>query len=262
MNAQTADIFSQHRGRAFLWLDYRDYAARLLAGGNAPWGDPTALVAWFRAAQGLLHSDVVMLPAAAVAAAHAAPADADGDPLRRLRQQLSDATLRQAVNTTLAGLRAAFPALPLVLHLPTPGAWLALLLRDGADASLAQDEDSIDAAAVLIADFLRSFANAGLDGLLLDELDGTPPQDADALYLPLLNVASHYGWRAGWRCGEGACAGFAFVLAPDGDIAECAWPASPSTAMPAHRPAHRPRYLRIPVDGIPEQVLSVLEAQR
>ena len=57
--------------RQWLWLDYSDYAGRLLGGGEAPWCDAAELIAWYRKAQGLLGADVIALPVGRVAAAWA-----------------------------------------------------------------------------------------------------------------------------------------------------------------------------------------------
>jgi hypothetical protein len=45
---------------------------------------------------------------------------------------------------------------------------------------------------VFIADFLRAFGEAGVDALMLDEVDG---HAADiATYQSVLNLAAHYRW--------------------------------------------------------------------
>lgn len=262
MNAGHGVIFSQYGNQPFVWLDYAAYAGRLLAGGTPPWKDAAALVAWYRSAQALLKSDVVALPIAEVVSARcesvttgASPSTA-ADAAQLLGRILSDAGVRELAVASLAGLRAVFPTVPLVLHLPSPGAWVRRIAQEcGCELGGEIDEDAIDTAAVVMADFLRSFSNSGLDGILVDELGDAPPKQADELYLPLLNVAQHYQWHSGWRGACGARCGFGFTLGVDGDVEECAW-------QSAADDKRRPRYLVIPGDAVPETVLETLEAQR
>ncbi len=262
MNAAQGAIFSQYGSQPFVWLDYAAYAGRLLADGAPPWADAAALVAWYRSAQALLKSDVVALPVAELASARSGPMPAGASPAtaadaaQLLGRILSDAGVRELAATSLAGLRAVFPALPLVLHLPSPGAWVQRVAQEcGGDPDIELDEDAIDTAAVVMADFLRSFANSGLDGILVDELGNAPPAQADELYLPLLNVAQHYQWHSGWRRPGGGRCGFGFTLGAEGDIEERDW-------QRAAGGKERPRYLVIPRDAVPETVLETLEAQR
>jgi hypothetical protein len=262
MNAGQGAIFSQYGSQPFVWLDYAAYAGRLLADGAPPWKDAAALVAWYRSTQALLKSDVVALPVAEVVSARSEAMTASAslataaDAAQLLGRVLSDAAVRELAVASLAGLRAVFPALPLVLHLPSPGAWVQRIAHEcGCELDGEVDEDAIDTAAVVMADFLRSFSNSGLDGILVDELGNAPPAQADELYLPLLNVAQHYQWHSGWRRPGGARCGFGFTLGAEGDIEERDWERTAESKA-------RPCYLVIPRDAVPETVLETLEAQR
>jgi len=213
-----------------LWLDYSDYAAALLAGGQAPWLDTAACVAWLRKAQSLLRSDVVTLPMGAVSAtwleAYPALLEAMVAKKRRvaapLRVLLADEALRiQGVDLALA-LRAAFAQVPLVLACPSPRRWVAWAsARCSPGEALDVDDDAVDSAASYMADFLRVFSQCGIDAVLLDESAETEPATAAALqlYQPVFNVAAHYRWDIGLRLPQAVAAmlpteGLNFVVAP------------------------------------------------
>jgi hypothetical protein len=79
--------------------------------------------------------------------------------------------------------------------MPSPSRWLAISAEQAGKPIAPPDPDSADTAAMYLADFLRIFATAPVDGLLLDE-GPTSASDltaADA-YRPVLNVAEHYKW--------------------------------------------------------------------
>ena len=93
-------------------------------------------------------------------------------------------------------LAATSGAVPLVLT--GPGTWP--VAGGGRAAGTGSDPGQPDAAqaetaAMYSADFLRMFAGAGVDGLLLD--DGPVPVDElihPEAYRPVLNIADHYEW--------------------------------------------------------------------
>jgi len=82
---------------------------------------------------------------------------------------------------------------------------------------------------VYIADFLRTFAGGGVDGLLLDE--GATPEDGlvhPEAYRSVLNVADHYEWPVLVRTD-------AAPVWPHGDVAGVAvWLAPAARDKPAH----------------------------
>ncbi|NKF21859.1 hypothetical protein [Solimonas marina] len=261
-----------------LWLDYADYAGALLAGGQAPWLDVSALVAWQRKAQGLLRSDVVELPLGAVAAAwldaHATLRDAMaakrrvGYPLRTL---LADDDLRHHLAELAGGLRASFASQPLAIACPSPRRWLLESYRAAHGEVPEFDDDDVDSAAVYLADFLRLFGEIGIDVLLLQESLDSAPSDAASLACcqPVLNVAAHYRWIVGMATPAGRCEGDAsldFVVAPEAverryvaqQIPAAFWTGA---AVP-DCPAGGFRYAGIPRDAQPEAVLQRLASLR
>lgn len=249
-----------------LWLDYSDYAARLLAGGRGPWLDVAACLAWQRKAQGLLKSDVLGLPLAAVAAAwldaqpglRAAMAE-KRRALFPLKTLLADVGLRGHLAELASGLRACFPATPLALVSPTPGRWVAEAWRQAHASDIDVSEDDADSAAVYLADFLRSFGESGVDVLLLQ----SGSQGAAACQ-PLHNLAAHYRWQTGLQqAGSDAEGdGFDFLIGARATPGKRAGHVIPDDFWTGTPPPHCPPqgflYAPIPPDAQPETVLQRL----
>ena len=261
-----------------LWLDYGAYAARLLAGGQVPWLDADAAGGWLRKAQSLLKSDVAVLPVAAVVEAwlqvNPALVSAMGAKRRTvfpLKTLLADEPLRAHLAGLARVLRAGLSSTPLVLALPSPRLWVGLAYAQANGGEAAEvDADAVDGAAAYVADFLRGFAESGLDGLLLEESAETEPATAEdlQLYQAVLNVAAHYRWDLGLRmpAGRGTAQGLAFALSP----VELAGVAT-GLRLPAEfwdggaasvAPSGGFRYAEIPAAANPEAVLERLAALR
>ncbi len=261
-----------------LWLDATDYAARLLAGGHAPWLDVAASVAWQRKAQGLLRADVLPLPLAPVAAKWVEANDglrmamsAKKRLLAPLRTLLADEALRAHLVELVRGLRASFGGAPLVLVLPSPRLWPALAYRLAfADAGeIEVTADDADAAAVYIADFLRAFGDAGVDAVALEEDAASAPRSMDDLgmYQPVLNLAQHYRWDVGLltpRTGAFDAAALDYVIAPGPQPgARCnGLRLAPGFWQGEAAPPATFRYAGIPADLQPEAVLDRLASLR
>lgn len=239
-------------GKQPLWLDYGDYAGRLLAGGAVPWLDVAGYVALQRKAQGLLRSDVLQLPVGVVSAAWVAvqPALREAMAAKKravvpLKTLMADEGLRAHLVEMARGLRACFPEQPLALACPSPRAWAAQAYRLAHGESVEVGEDETDSAAVYMADFLRSFGDAGIDVLLLQ--DG-PELPLPELYTPVLNVAAHYRWEAGLQSAAHVEAGsLAFVISQD------CWNGGAAPGL---------RHAVIPADAQPESVLQRLAELR
>jgi hypothetical protein len=112
-----------------------------------------------------------------------------------LRTMLGDEQARGTAAEAVRVLAATSGSAPLVLTVPTPSRWLVAAARQaGADPS-PPDAAQAETASIYAADFLRMFAGAGVDGLLLDE-DQVPVRELihPEAYRPVLNVADHYEW--------------------------------------------------------------------
>lgn len=257
-----------------LWIDADDYCERLLANGQAPWTDATAWLAWQRKGQGLLRSDVVALPVARVVEAwlEAQPGVRSAMALKNrlllpLRTLLANESLRAQLLEMIVGLRAS-QGTPVVLVLPSPRAWVAIAYRQ-AFAGEAEPEvgaDDADSAAVYVADFLRAFGEAGLDGVLLVEAAETVPGSDDDLscYGAVFNLAAHYRWACGIelpKTGDFDASSLDFVISGEAQNGvrrhghRIAWQSE--TAKAAHF-----SFITVPADGEPEQVLDRLRRLR
>lgn len=265
-----------------LWLDDSEYAERLLAAGHTPWLDSAGYLAFRRKAQGLLKPDFVVVPlgrfAAAWVASQPSLREAMASKKRAVvpaRTLLADESLRAHLVETLSGLRAAFGNLPLVLSLPSPRALVfeAYALAFGAEAEVEVGGDEADSCAVYVAEFLRSFGESGVDGLLLEERADAEPASAEELgwYQPVINVAAHYRWDLGVRLPvagafAGAVVGMNFVIAPrviEGapiglDLGAGFW----TGETPAAPPGKGFRFATVPADAVPEAVLARLATLR
>jgi hypothetical protein len=190
------------RGRA-AWFDSLAYCrAKLRAGAPVPWSLPGELIGFTGKAQGMFRSDALLVDLADLCAERiaadpelAAAMGARGRAGYALRTLLADDPTRAAAVDAVGAMSGTGDATPVVLSMPSPARWLTISAEQAGQPAGPPDADRADTAAMYIADFLRVFGTAGIDGLLLDE-GPTAPADlvpADA-YRPVLNVAEHYGW--------------------------------------------------------------------
>ncbi len=274
-----ADLLAK-ASRPVLWLDANAYAGRLLAGGAVPWLNAAELIAWQRKAQGLLKSDVLAVPLALVCdawlSAHPELRKAMGEKRRTvfpLKVLFADEALRAHLLEVVNSYRAVFTGMPLALVAPSPRAWIAesYAQAHGVDAEVEIGDDEADTAAMYLADFLRSFADSGVDILLLDEQNLAPALSASTLacYQTVSNVAGHYRWDLGLRLSAAGAesvegAGLAFVISAHAgigsgiELAATFWEGAEAPAVPAHGF----RYATIPEQAQPERVLERLEVLR
>ena len=112
-----------------------------------------------------------------------------------LRTLLGDEQARADAADAVGALAATKGAVPLVLTVPAPGRWLAAAAAAANPGAAPPEAGQAETAAMYSADFLRTFGDAGVDGLLLDEGPVPAGQLTDPeAYRPVLNVAEHYGW--------------------------------------------------------------------
>ncbi|MGH8505498.1 MAG: hypothetical protein ACRETM_05985 [Stenotrophobium sp.] len=269
-------------GRPLLWLEHATYSGGLLAAGNIPWLDVSALVAWQRKAQGLLKPDVATLPLEPLIGAwlqqHPQLTAAMGQKRRALyplKTLLADEALRAHVAEALSGLRSCFPKLPLALVIPSPRSWPAQAYGQalGSVEGVEIGADEIDSAAMYIADFLRRFGDSGIDALLLEEAPEAVPASAAEIewYRPLLNVCAHYRWSCGLRFPRTdgkfeSVEGVSFIIAPVAVTTVVAGISVPdsfwSDGVVPQCPPGGFRFAEIAADANPEAVLERLAALR
>ena len=264
-----------------LWLDYSAYAGALLAKGSVPWLDVDALIGWMRKAQSLLKSDVIAVPVAMVVeqwlATHPelkAAMAAKRRAVFPLKTLLADAALRGHLVALARALRSSFAKPSLLLSLPSPRLWVALASAQALPGEPVEiDAEAVDSAAAYIADFLREFAECGIDGILLQESAASEPVSTEdlQLYQAVFNVAAHYRWDAGLRLPVAAHdaalgPGPAFVVSPRNSAAGVAGLVLKPEFWTGERapecPAGGFRYAEIPLDAKPESVLDRLATLR
>ncbi len=225
------------RGRP-VWFDAAAYGrAKLLGGGQLPWHSPAELTAFFAKTQAMFGSDAILVDIADVLAQQAAGDEAlrtamaaRSRPGYALRTLLGNEQARATAAEAVRALTATSAAVPLVLTAPTPGRWLAAADRQAGSDPGPPDAGQAETAAMYTADFLRTFAGAGVDGLLLDE--GRVPADdliPPEAYRPVLNIADHYEWPVLIRAD-------AATAWPHGNVAGvAAWLGSAAPAEPSGR---------------------------
>jgi hypothetical protein len=199
-----ASLDAPPSGRARpVWFDAALYGrARLLGGGDMPWDSPAELSSFFAKIGGMFQSDAILVDLADLFARRTdadqqlrAAMAARSRPGYALRTLLGDEQARATAAEAVRVLAATSGAVPLVLVVPAPARWLAAAARQAGRDAGPPDPGQAETAAMYCADFLRTFAGPGVDGLLLDE---GPAPAADLLhpeaYRAVLNVAGHYEW--------------------------------------------------------------------
>jgi len=194
------------RSRA-TWFDSLAYCrAKLMSYGPVPWDSPGEVAAFFGKAQGMFRSDALLVDLGDLLAWRVGhdgllrtAMAARSRPGYALRTLLGDERARAVAAEAVTAVAASAGAVPVVLSAPSPARWLAVAAAQAGAGAGAEagppDPDRAETAAMYTADFLRTFAGLGVDGLLLDE----GPASAGELihpeaYRPVLNVADHYGW--------------------------------------------------------------------
>jgi hypothetical protein len=198
----TLDFAPSGRSRA-IWFDSLAYCReKLLSGEPLPWRSPGDLTAFLGKAQAMFRSDALLVDLADLYAQLVA----DDDELRTamaartrpgyaLRVLLADERARAVAREAVSAVAATAGLVPVVLSLPSPAHWLNIAAKQAGQDLTPPDADRAETAAMYVADFLRTFAGSGVDGLLLDE-GPTPAGDLvdPEAYRSVLNVADHYEW--------------------------------------------------------------------
>jgi hypothetical protein len=203
-----ASLDAPPSGRATpVWFDSLAYCRRkLLDGRPVPWASPGELSAFFARAQSMFRSDALVVELADLCAQRVERDDAlrgamaaRTRPGAALRALLADEGVRAAATDALAVVGGA--SAPVVLSVPAPARWLAIAAEQAGAVAAAPETRHVEAAAMYVADFLRAFAGARVDGLLLDD-DASADVEA---YRPVLNVAANYRWPVWVRTDEAPC---------------------------------------------------------
>jgi hypothetical protein len=196
------DVAPSGRSRP-VWFDSLAYCReKLLSGEPLPWHSPGDLTAFFGKAQGMFRSDALLVDLADMYAqlvdnddALRTAMTARARPGYALRVLLADERARAVAVEAVSAVAATAGVVPVVLSLPSPSHWLTITAEQAGQELAPPDVDRAESAAMYVADFLRTFAASGVDGLLLDE-GPTPADDLvdPEAYRSVLNVADHYEW--------------------------------------------------------------------
>ncbi len=217
-------------GGALRWLSFHAYARRVFGANHPDWfREPMRQVAGLADANKVLRSQVVEFDLGALWTAHAALA-ADAEGVARLATVLESPAVASFCDTAIAALvHQQAGRADVWLALPSPaGALIAL-----GEPAAAIDFDMLDDAAGLIADFLRTKAAAGIDGVVM-ELAATGISAADEIDAaePIRSSAAHYDWLFALRIANSEQAEVWAEVGPD------LWlPADAQVELPPDAPA-------------------------
>lgn len=267
--------------RPAMWIDGWRYGEYLLCDpGGAPWDDLSAWVTHFRQLQGLLDSDILTVDIGAyhdhLLATNPGLLQHMGSKKRRtfpLRTLLGDVESKNQVLEMVNAVCSSYTEQPVVLRIPSPKSWTALAYSS-AHSTDAVDVgwDDAESSSMFVADYLRTFGETQICGILIVDDTGTGPANNDELkrYQPVLNVAAHYRWSVVLDgCGEefrvDSEQGVAYTLC-DTSVA------GTGRRLPAESwqpDAELPRlgsgefwYATVPQDTVPERTLEVLNVLR
>lgn len=217
-------------GAGLRWLSFHDYARRVFGGEHPDWfREPMRQVAGLVDANKVLRSQVVEFDLGALWAAHAALA-ADAGGAARLAAVLESPAVAGFCDTAIAALvHQQAGRADVWLALPSPGGALSAL-GEPVDAI---DFDMLDDAASLIADFLRTRASAGIDGVVMVlAASGISAADEIDAAEPIRSSAAHYDWLFALRALNSAQADAWAAVGPD------LWlPAAAQVQLPSGAPA-------------------------
>ncbi len=264
-----------------LWIDGAAYVRRVLTKDRGlPWEDTAAFVALVRKQQQLLQSDALTLDLGdyyqAVIAAQPALVQAMGArprPNYALKTLLEDAPSLARLSEVVSAVAQIKGDTPLVIGCPSPKLWIQTAfqtVQPGGQAVFGWEE--AEKAAVYVAGFLRTFSQAGVDGVLIVDRPTEGPRNAQELaaYAPLLNVADHYRWTVGLDQRDADCSfadstlGFVIHNRPvegrcfGAIVDEHLWSGDDEHALPTANFY----YTEIPANAAPDFVLSRLQYAR
>lgn len=263
-----------------LWINFNDYAKKLLTKGENPWTTPANYMSFYGQAHGLVKADVAVLDVW----------DLYQHWIQEDKDALESMVTKRRVTVPLKKMLAAFAprellaevitavsnnyngSVPIVLVIPSPRALLVKAYQAANDGDIDIDEQSVDTAAMYLADYLRYFSDTDLSGVLLKEDESLMPLNSEELswYQPVFNVTKHYRWAVGihlpteiekFVIPEGV--NFSIVPAQSGladvslgvDIGAQLWD---QRSEPLDVKSRGFYYLTIPEASKPEEVLEIL----
>ena len=197
----------EHPIQHAMWVDAWDYGKQLLNKGQPqPWHDIAAIIAHIKQLQSLVNSDILTVDVGDFykewLRTHTTLLHAMGDKRRLgypLRTMLADQGARQQLKDIIDALCESYLDRPVVLAIPSPKQWIASAYCAAKEINTVDISwDDAESASMYVADFLRSFSECSISGLLIrDNTDQGPASDVEvARYQPVLNVAKNYRWQS------------------------------------------------------------------
>lgn len=190
-----------------LWIDFNDYAKKLLTKGENPWTTPASYMSFYGQAHGLVKADVVVLNVWDLYQ-HWMQEDKDAlesmvtkrrvtVPVKKMLEAFAPRELLAEVITAVSNNYNG--SVPIVLVIPSPRALVVKAYQAANDGDMEPDEMSVDTASMYLADYLRYFSETDLSGVLLVEDESLMPLNSEELswYQPVFNVTKHYRWAVG-----------------------------------------------------------------
>jgi hypothetical protein len=191
-----------------IWLDFIEYANLMFNQEKQNiWSNPVTFLSVYGQGQSLLHSDVISIPLKHFYTNYLKEHPDEIEALKgkklkiAVKKILSLVAPKQIIQEVLKGICHLYKdKQPILLTIPSP----QLLLREACGLiggnSGDIDENLLDAASMYLAELLRSFSEAGLSGIVVEESTESilPFPKIDPLYQPFINVAHHYQWLIGY----------------------------------------------------------------
>lgn len=244
-------------------LDHLDYSqAVILQNRPIPWEDPMAYANFMGQAQGLLKPDAALLHldrfyGHRTATSHSLQDDMSarsrtGFALRTMLADVRTLEIVMDIATTFSQTQRE----AVVLHLPSPMAWLATTHAfSGKDDAADLDADDAENASMYVADWLRNFSALPVAGVLLDDRTptGVPrlPSVGLEVYTPVINVAENYRWTLGIRSEDSVA-----FREPDTDGRVLGAGFWSTVASPL--PASGFYFSQLPATAVPEDVITLM----
>lgn len=264
-----------------IWLDFIEYANRMFNQEKQNiWSNPVTFLSVYGQGQSLLHSDVISIPLKPFYTNYLKEHPEEIEALKGkklkivVKKLLSLDAPKQIIQEVLKGICHLYKdKQPILLTIPSPQLWLmeACGLIGGNSGDI--DENLLDAASMYLAELLRSFSEAGLSGIVVEE--ATEPifssSEIEPLYQPFVNVAHHYQWLIGYWGKSSEIGGVSFSnfsISPNSNqhtensiclLQDTWWTETTDDSV---IPDSGMLFTTIPFDAIPELVLKKLNDVR